>query len=158
MRLRRQLAGGSQVLNDLTQVGIDALVDLVAQVQMHAEHVVGAERLDRIGKGMRLVHGLDIHEPPGASALGMLVQDRVDDITVDVIGMGVLGQVHDVVAHKLVAIVVAQALKLRQVATQRQQRKLALLDRRAVVPAHHNAHDECSHEDGEVAAVEELGE
>ena len=32
MRLRRQLAGGSQVLNDLTQIGIDALVDLVAQV------------------------------------------------------------------------------------------------------------------------------
>ena len=49
LRLRRQLAGGSQVLNDLTQIGIDALVDLVAQVQMHAEHVVGAERLDRIG-------------------------------------------------------------------------------------------------------------
>ena len=125
---------------------------------MHAEHVVGAERLDRIGKGMRLVHGLDVHEPPGASALGMLVQDRVDDITVDVVGMGVLGQVHDVVAHALVTVVVAQALELRQIAAQRQQRKLALFDRRAVVPAHHNAHDECSHEDGEVAAVEELGE
>ena len=158
MRLRRQLAGGSQVLNNLTQVGIDALVDLVAQVQMHAEHVVGAERLDRIGKGVRFVHGLDIHKPPGAGALGMLVQDRIDDIAVDVVGMGVLGQVHDVVAHALVTVVVAQALELRQVAAQRQQRKLALLDRRAVVPAHHNAHDECSHKDGEIAAVEELGE
>ena len=125
---------------------------------MHAEHVVGAERLDRIGKGMRLVHGLDVHEPPGASALGMLVQDRVDDITVDVIGMGVLGQVHDVVAQALVAIVIAQALELRQVAAQRQQRKLALLNSRTVVPAHHDAHDERGHEDGEVAAVEELGE
>ena len=157
MRLRRQLAGGSQVLNDLTQVGIDALVDLVAQVQMHAEHVVGAERLDRIGKGVRFVHGLDIHKPPGAGALGMLVQDRIDDIAVDVVGMGVLGQVHDVVAHALVTVVVAQALELRQVAAQRQKRKLALLDRRAVVPAHHDAHDEHGHKDGEVAAVEELG-
>ena len=125
---------------------------------MHAEHVVGAERLDRIGKGVRFVHGLDVHKPPGVGTLGMLVQDRVDDIAVDVVGMGVLGQVHDVVAHALVTVVVAQALELRQVAAQRQQRKLALLDRRAVVPAHHNAHDECSHEDGEVAAVEKLGE
>ena len=158
MRLRRQLAGGSQVLNDLTQIGIDALVNLIAQVQMHAEYVVGAERLDRVGKGMRLLHGLDIHEPPGTSALGVLIQNRVDDIAVDIVGVGVLGQVHDVVAHELVAIVVAQAFELRQIAAQRQQRKLTLLDRRTVVPAHHDAHDECSHEDGEVATVEELGE
>ena len=107
---------------------------------------------------MRLVHGLDIHEPPGASALGVLIQDGVDDIAVDIVGVGVLGQVHDIVAHELVAVVVAQALELRQVAAQRQQRKLALLDRRAVVPAHHNAHDERGHKDGEIAAVEELGE
>ena len=157
MRLRRQLAGGSQVLNNLTQVGIDALVDLVAQVQMHAEHVVGAERLDRIGKGMRFVHGLDVHEPPGAGALGMLVQNRVDDVAVDVVSMGVLGQIHDVVAQALVTVVVAQALELWQVAAQWQQRKLALLDRRAVVPAHHDAHDEHGHQNGEIATVEELG-
>ena len=106
---------------------------------------------------MRFVHGLDIHKPPGAGALGMLVQDRIDDIAVDVVGMGVLGQVHDVVAQALVAIVIAQALELRQVAAQRQQRKLALLDRRAVVPAHHNAHDEHGHQNGEIATVEELG-
>ena len=79
----------------------------VAQVQMHSEHVVGAERLDRIGKGMRLVHGLDIHEPPGASALGCLSKIEVDDIAVDVIGMGVLGQVHDVVAQALIAVVIS---------------------------------------------------
>jgi len=158
MRLCRQLAAGSQILNNLTQIGIDALVDLVAQIQMHAEHVVGAERLDRVGKGMRLLHGLDIHEPPGASALGVLIQNRVDDIAVDIVGVGVLGQVHDVVAHELVAIVVAQALELRQIAAQRQQRKLALLNSRTVVPAHHDAHDERGHEDGEIATVEELGE
>ena len=40
MRLRRQLAGGSQVLNNLTQVGIDALVDLVAQVPVSYTHLV----------------------------------------------------------------------------------------------------------------------
>ena len=158
MLLRGQLAGGGKILNDLAQVGIDALVDLIAQVQVHAEDVVGVERLDRIGKRVRLVHGLDVDEPPGAGALGMLVQNRVDDVAVDVVGMGILGQVHDVVAHALVTVVVAQTLELRQIAAQRQQRKLALLDRRAVVPAHHDAHDERGHEDGEVAAVEELGE
>ena len=35
--LRRQLARCHQVADDLTQVGINALVDLKAQVQAHAE-------------------------------------------------------------------------------------------------------------------------
>ena len=61
---------------------------------------------------MGLVHGLDVDEPVGASTLGMLVENRVNNVAIDVIGVAVLGKVDDVVAHQLVGLVIAQAIEL----------------------------------------------
>ena len=156
--LGRQLAGRGQVADDLAQVGVHALVHLVAQVQVHAEDVVGPKGLDRVGERVRLVGHADAHEPPGAGALGVLVQDRVHDVAVDVTGVGVLGEEDEVVGAELVALVLAQARELGQVAADGQQRRLALLDGSAQVPTDHDAHDEGGEQQREVAAVEELGE
>ena len=141
MGLVGQLARCGEVGDHLAQIGVYALVDLITQEQVHAEDVVGAKGLNGIGERMRLVHGLDVNEPVGASTLGVLVEDREDYIAIDVIGVAVLGKVDDVVAHQLVGLVVAQAIELRQVGAQRQQRCLAALDGGAVEPAHHDAHD-----------------
>ncbi|CDD86588.1 unknown [Collinsella sp. CAG:289] len=158
MGLVGQLTRCGEVGNHLAQIGVHALVDLIAQEQVHAEDVVGAKGLNGIGERMGLVHGLDVNEPVGASTLGMLVENRVDHVAIDVIGVAVLGKVDDVVAHQLVGLVIAQAIELRQVGAQRQQRCLATLDGGAVEPAHHDAHNQRCHQNGEVAAVEELGE
>ena len=153
-----ELAGCGEVGDYLAQIGVHTLIDLIAQEQVHAEDVVGAKGLNGIGERIGLVHGLDVDEPVSAGSLRVLVENRVDHVAIDVIGVAVLGEVDDVVAHQLVGLVIAQTIELRQVGAQRQQRCLATLDGGAVEPAHHDAHDQRCHQNGEIAAVEEFGE
>ncbi|VWM24119.1 Uncharacterised protein [Collinsella intestinalis] len=107
---------------------------------------------------MRLIGDLDVQEPVGAGALGVLIEDRVQDVAVEHIGRLAVGEVDQVVAERFVVRVVAQAVELVDVLAHGEHRVLAALDAAAVVPADHDAHDERGHQDGEVAAMEELGE
>ena len=71
--LRRQLTRCHQVANDLAQVGVDALIDLKAQIQAHAEQKVRAKGLDGILVRIGLVGNVHVDEPICLGALGVLV-------------------------------------------------------------------------------------
>ena len=98
--LRGELAGLHQVRDDLVEVLVDALVHAEAQAQLHLEEEVGPEVVDAVGQRARLIGDLHVEEVIGLGALGALVQDRVEDVAVELVGARVVGHEDEVVGHQ----------------------------------------------------------
>ena len=156
--LRRQLTRCHQVANDLAQVGINALVDLKAQVQPHAEQKVRAKGLDGILVRIGLVGNVHVDEPICLGALGVLVQDGIEHVAVERERVGAVGEEHQIVGEHGVGLVVAQAVELIDVLGDGQQDRLRALDGGAAAPHVHKAKQQRGQEDHYVAAVKEHGE
>ena len=156
--LRRQLTRCHQVANDLAQVGINALVDLKAQVQAHAEQEVRAKGLDGILVRIGLVGNVHVDEPVCLGALGMLVQDGVEHVAVEREWVGAVGEKYQIVGEHGVGLVIAQAIELVDVLGDGQQNRLRALDGGAAAPHIHKAKQQRGQKDHDVAAVKEHGE
>ena len=156
--LRRQLARCHQVANDLAQVGINALVDLKAQVQAHAEQKVRAKGLDGILVRIGLIGNVHVDEPVCLGALGMFVQDGIEHVAVERERIGAVGEEHQIVGEHGVGLVVAQAVELVNVLGDGQQDRLRALDGGAAAPHVHKAKQQRGQEDHDVTAVKEHGE
>ena len=155
--LRRQLARCHQVANDLAQVGINALVDLKAQVQAHAEQKVRAKGLDGILVRIGLIGDMHVNEPVCLGALGMFVQDGIEHVAVECERIGAVGEEHQVVGEHGIGLVAAQAVELIDVLGDRQQDRLRALDGGAAAPRIHKAKQQRGQEDHHIAAVKEHG-
>ena len=158
MVLRRQLTRCHQVANDLAQVGINALVDLKAQVQAHAEQEVRAKGLNGVFVRIGLVGNVHVDEPVCLGALGMLVQDGVEHVAVERERVGAVGEEHQIVGEHGIGLVIAQAIELVDVLGDGQQNRLRALDGGAAAPHIHKAKQQRGQEDHDVAAVKEHGE
>ena len=158
MLLRGELAGVHEVGDDLVQVGVHALVDAEAQAQLDLEQEVRAVVVHDELVRVRLVRDHDVQEVVCAGALGALVQDGVEDVAVQLVRRGVVGEEDEVVRDDGVVVVVAKGAELVDVLVDGQVHGLGVLDRGAAAPHVHDDEDERRHEDGEVAAVEELRE
>ena len=156
--LRWQLTRCHQVANDLTQIGVDALVDLKAQVQAHAEQKVRAKGLDGILVRIGLVGNVHVDEPICLGALGVLVQDGIEHVAVERERVGAVGEEHQIVGEHGVGLVVAQAVELIDVLGDGQQDRLRALDGGAAAPHVHKAKQQRGQEDHHIAAVKEHGE
>ena len=156
--LRRQLTRGHQVASDLAQVGVDALIDLKAQVQAHAEQEVCAKGLNGILVRIGLVGNVYVDEPICLGALGVLVQDGIEHVAVERERVGAVGEEHQIVGEHGVGLVIAQAVELVDVLGDGQQNRLRALDGGAATPHIHKAEQQCGQEDHDVAAVKEHGE
>ena len=156
--LRRQLTRCHQVANDLAQVGINALVDLKAQVQAHAEQKVRAKGLDGILVRIGFVGNVHVDEPVCLGALGVLVQDGIEHVAVECERVGAVGEKYQIVGEHGIGLVIAQAIELVDVLGDGQQNRLRALDGGAATPHIHKAKQQCGQEDHYVAAVKEHGE
>ena len=156
--LRRQLARCHQVADDLTQIGVDALVDLKAQVQANAEEEVRAKGLNGIFVRIGLIGDMHVDEPVCLGALGMFVQDGIEHVAVERERVGAVGEEHQIVGEHGVGLVIAQAVELVDVLGDGQQNRLRALDGGAATPHIHKAKQQCGQEDHDVAAVKEHGE
>ena len=156
--LRRQLTRCHQVADDLAQVGIDALVDLKAQVQAHAEQEVCAKGLNGILVRIGLVGNVHVDEPICLGALGVLVQDGIKHVAVERERVGAVGEKYQIVGEHGIGLVVAQAVELIDVLGDGQQNRLRALDGGATAPHVHKAKQQCGQEDHHIAAVKEHGE
>ena len=156
--LRRQLARCHQVADDLTQIGVDALVDLKAQVQANAEEEVRAKGLDGILVRIGFVGNVHVNEPICLGALGMLIQDGIEHVAVECERVGAVGEKYQIVGEHGIGLVVAQAVELVDVLGDGQQNRLRALDGGAAAPHVHKAKQQCGQEDHDVAAVKEHGE
>ena len=156
--LRRQLARCHQVADDLTQIGVDALVDLKAQVQAHAEQKVRAKGLDGILVRIGFVGNVHVDEPICLGALGVLVQDGIEHVAVECERVGAVGEKYQIVGEHGIGLVIAQAIELVDVLGDGQQDRLRALDGGAATPHIHKAKQQCGQEDHHIAAVKEHGE
>ena len=156
--LRRQLARCHQVANDLAQVGINALVDLKAQVQAHAEQEVRAKGLNGIFMRIGLIGNVHVDEPVCLGALGMLVQDGIEHVAVERERVGTVGEEYQIVGEHGVGLVVTQAVELIDVLGDGQQNRLRALDGGAAAPHIHKAKQQRGQEDHDVTAVKEHSE
>ena len=156
--LRRQLTRSHQVADDLTQIGVDALVDLKAQVQANAEEEVRAKGLNGIFVRIGLIGDMHVDEPVCLGALGMFVQDGIEHVAVERERVGAVGEEHQVVGEYGIGLVVAQAVELIDVLGDGQQNRLRALDGGATAPHVHKAKQQCGQEDHHIAAVKEHGE
>ena len=156
--LRRQLARCHQVADDLTQIGVDALVDLKAQVQAHAEQKVRAKGLDGILVRIGFVGNVHVDEPICLGALGVLVQDGIEHVAVECERVGAVGEKYQIVGEHGIGLVIAQAIELIDVLGDGQQDRLRALDGGAAAPHIHKAKQQCGQEDHHIAAVKEHGE
>ena len=147
-----------QVLDDLVEVGVHALVHAEAQAQLHLEHEVGVKGVDHVLVGVGLVGNLDVEEVVRPRALGALVQDRVEDVAVELVERRVVGEEHQVVGKQRVGLVVREVKELVEVLANRQVDGLRALDGRAAAPDVHHEEEHGGEKYGDVAAVEELGE
>ena len=110
--LRRQLARCHQVADDLAQVGVDALIDLKAQVQAHAEQEVCAKGLNGILVRIGLVGNMHVNEPICLGALGVLVQDGIEHVAIERERVGAVGEKYQIVSEHGIGLVIAQAIEL----------------------------------------------
>ena len=156
--LRRQLTRCHQVANDLAQVGVDALIDLKAQVQAYAEQKVCAKGLNGILVRIGLVGNVYVDEPICLGTLGVLVQDGVEHVAVERERIGAVGEEYQIVGEHGVGFVVAQAVELIDVLGDGQQDRLRAFDGSTAAPHIHKAKQQCGQEDHDVAAVKEHGE
>ena len=156
--LRRQLTRCHQVADDLAQVGVDALVDLKAQVQAHAEQEVCAKGLNGILMRIGLVGNVHVDEPICLGALGVLVQDGIKHVAVERERVGAVGEKYQIVGEHGIGLVVAQAVELIDVLGDGQQDRLRALDGGAAAPHIHKAEQQRGQEDHDVAAVKEHSE
>ena len=156
--LRRQLARCHQVADDLTQIGVDALVDLKAQVQAHAEQKVRAKGLDGILVRIGFVGNVHVDEPICLGALGVLVQNGIEHVAVECERVGAVGEKYQIVGEHGIGLVIAQAIELVDVLGDGQQNRLRALDGGAATPHIHKAKQQCGQEDHHIAAVKEHGE
>ena len=141
--LRRQLARSHQVADDLTQIGVDALVDLKAQVQANAEEEVRAKGLDGILVRIGLVGNVHVNEPIRLGALGMFIQDGIEHVAVERERIGAVGEEHQVVGEHGIGLVITQAIELVDVLGDGQQNRLRALDGGATAPHVHKAKQQC---------------
>ena len=107
---------------------------------------------------MGIVGGVDADEPVGVRPLGVLVQDGIEDVPVDLIETITLGQINDVVAAQRDRIVVFQIQDSVDMVPHIQVDILGLLDLGAAVPADHDEEDGQGDDDGHVAADEEFAQ
>ena len=155
--LRRQLSRGHQVADDLAQIGVDALIDLKAQVQAHAEQEVRAKGLNGVFVRIGLVGNVHVDEPVCLGALGMLVQDGVEYVAVERERVGAVGEKYQIVGERGIGLVIAQAIELVDVLGDGQQNRLRALDGGAAAPHIHKAKQQRGQEDHDVTAVKEHG-
>ena len=139
MLLRRELAVLHEVLDDLVEVGVHALVDLEAKAQLDLEEEVSPVVLDHVLVREGLVGDLHVEEVVGLGALGLLVEDRVEDVSVKLVDGRVVGEEHEVVGKKRVLLVVAEVEDLVEVLVHGQVHRLRALDGGAAAPDVHDA-------------------
>ena len=145
-----------KVADDLAQERIDTLVHAEAEAQLDLEDEVGAEAVDRVLERVRLVCDRDVQEPVGTGTLRALVEDRVEDVAVELVRRGVVRQEHEVVCRVVVGGVVPELCKLADVVLDGKVDGLRALDGGATAPDEHDKEDQRCHEHGEVAAMHEL--
>ena len=139
------------------QVGRDGLRDLEAEADAHTEQVVGTEALDRILTGERLVGGLDGHRPPCAGALGVVGEDREEDVRIETLQVRIAGQVDDVVREPVDAAIAVQLVQRGEEVLRHHVPTLRALQLGALVPRVHDHEDRQREQQREPAAVQELG-
>ena len=92
--LQWQFAAALQILHDLTQVHIHTGTALKAQIQANTENTVAAVSLHLIIHGHRLVQHVDTDKPVGLGTLGILIQNRVENIAVNGLNSLCIIQIH----------------------------------------------------------------
>lgn len=101
--LRRQLSALDKIGDYLTQVDVHALVILEAEVQPDAEDVIRAVGLDLIAHHARLVVHGRADEPVGRGALGVLVEDGIENVAVDALKIAAVVAVDDADGYSSIA-------------------------------------------------------
>ena len=154
--LLRQVTGIRQVVHDLVQVHRNRLRHLESQTDTHSEQVARAEILHGVLARERFVGGLHRHRPPRTGALGMIREDREEDVRIQSSHIRIAGQIHDVVGEIRDAEVAVQAVKRRQEVLRHHVAALRAFQTRALVPRVHDEQDRQRQQHREPAAVQEL--
>ena len=115
MVLRLELVVLHEVRDDLVEVGIDALVDAEAKSELNLKHKVGAKVVDHVLIGVRLVRHIDVEEVVRPGSLRALVQDGVEDIAIELVMRGVIGQKDQVVRRVGEVVVMREGFELVEI-------------------------------------------
>ena len=156
--LHRQLAAGQHVLHDLPQIDVHALRALEAEVQPDAEDAVGAVGLQVVGHGLGFVQDVDVDKPVGLRPLGVLVQNGVEDIPVDVLRVRLAVQIDEVVGQQGDLAVIVQRHQTVHMVPHMQAGGVFLFQLGAAVPDDLEAEEDQREEHGHIAAVHELAQ
>ena len=151
--LRWQLPALEQVAHDLAQVDVHALVVLEAEVELYAENIVRAKRLDLIVHRVWLVEHMHTQKPVGAGALGILIEDGVECVAIDRLHIVAAADVDKVLRQLRQCTVAAQRGKILRIVTKLEAHAVFLLELRAAVPDDHNRQKQQRHNDRHIAAV-----
>ena len=156
--LNGQLTACLQVTDDLAQVSVDALVALEADVHADAEDEVGAKGFHIVFQCVGLLGDVDADEPIGFSALGVTVQNGVENVAVDG-GLLVSGfQIHQIVAVQGQLGVIAQLLQLIDVVLHGQMVIELSFQLCAPMPDIHECQQNAGEDDGDIAPMGEFSQ
>ena len=157
MVLRLELVVLHEVRDDLVEVGVDALVDAKAKPELDLKHKVGAKVVDHVLIGVRLVRHIDVEKVVRPGSLRALVQDGVENIAIELVMRGVVGQKDQVICRVGKVIVMREGLELVEVLRYGQVDGLRALYGGPTSPDVHDGEDERRHEHREPTTMEELG-
>ena len=156
--LPRERALRLQILHDLPEIDIHQGAALEAQVQPDPEDEIRAVGLQIVVHGVRLVEHLDAHKPVGLGPLGVLVQNGIEDISVDLPVVCSGFQKDQIVGQQRFLLVLVQALQIGDVIGEGQARAVMPLQPATPVPDHHDEQQQESEDHGHIAAVHELAQ
>ena len=139
--LLRQLSHSQKVIDDLPEIDVDARLDLKAKIQIHAEDEIRSEGLHLVIPLVRIVGRIDADEPVCVRPLRVLIQDRIQDVPVDLFKIVSFRQVHDIIAAQRDGIIILQFFDGVQMIPHLQMDILFLLDLRPPIPADHDEED-----------------
>ena len=133
-----QFSGRKQVMHYLPQIDIYGLFYLESQVQINAEYVIRTEGLDLILSLERTVGRIDADEPVRIRLLRLLIEDRVQDISVDLLKIRSLCYIYKIIGAERDIFIFLKAFDRIEIIPHRQLDTLHAFELGTAVPAEHH--------------------
>ena len=135
----------NQVTNNLIQIGVNTLVYPKAKTQSDLEQEVCAKIVNNKFACIWVICQRNINEVVGLCALWALIQDGIEDVSVQLVKGGVISQEDQVICESCIICIMAETTKLINVLIHRQVNTLRPFNCSTTAPDKHNNKDSGSH-------------
>ena len=146
---------GHQVFHHFTEHQVDPGLHTESKAEVHPDDIVGNDMFHYVFAGIRIIHRVDMHKPVNIGAFRFSIQNRVDDLVLNlfrIIGTGHIHQVRGIFRDRFI---IAELLDLGNIMLQPDKFHVPVFDLAGAVP---DIHDEEHHQSDDQGDITTMGE